>query len=51
MSGDRKAYVVALGKTASRTDLVDTFDYAAPEMVSMDYRQIEFHGSWTESVV
>jgi hypothetical protein len=49
MGGGRKAYVTRIGAPALRTDLVDIFDYAGPELVGTVAQQEAFHEKWTES--
>ncbi|MFA5264599.1 MAG: hypothetical protein WC378_12325 [Opitutaceae bacterium] len=49
MGGGRKAYITRIGAPALRTDLVDIFDYAGPELVGTVAQQKAFHEKWAES--
>ncbi|HXR90220.1 MAG TPA: hypothetical protein VN750_08055 [Steroidobacteraceae bacterium] len=49
MSGGRKAYMMQLGKSPSRSDLVDIFSYAEPGVVGTVRQQQQFHQKWIES--
>jgi hypothetical protein len=50
MSGGRKAYIVRQGSPASRTDIVDIFDYAEPKLVGTVQQQREYFHAWTHSL-
>lgn len=49
MSGGRKAYIMQLGKSPIRSDLVDIFSYAEPGVVGTVGQQQQFHQKWIES--
>jgi hypothetical protein len=46
MGGGRKAYVMQMGSRARRADLVDIFDYAAPELIGTVQQQKDFVEIW-----
>jgi hypothetical protein len=46
MGGGRKAYVMQMGSKARTRDLVDIFDYAAPELIGTVQQQKDFFESW-----
>jgi hypothetical protein len=50
MGGGRKAYITRIGAPALRTDLVDIFEYAKPEIVGTVAQQQAHHKKWAESL-
>ena len=50
MGGGRKGYIVHLGSPASRTDMVDIFDYAEPALVGTIQQQRDYFRAWAESL-
>jgi hypothetical protein len=50
MGGGRKAYIVHLGSPASRTEMVDIFDYAEPAVVGTVQQQRDYIRAWYESL-
>lgn len=50
MGGGRKAYVTRIGEGARMADLVDIFEYAAPESIGTVRQQADFHARWIESL-
>jgi hypothetical protein len=50
MGGGRKAYVVHMGSPASRSEMVDIFDYAEPELVGTVQQQQEYLDQWINSL-
>ena len=50
MGGARKAYVTRLKRPGLPADLVDIFDYSAPESVGSVAQQKAFHDKWFASL-
>ena len=50
MGGGAKVYLTQIGKPAFRTDLVDIFDYAEPNLVGTVEEQKRFHDRWVEAL-
>lgn len=50
MGGGRKGYVVRVGVTVRRQDVVDIFDYANPSDVATVREQREFYNEWVSSL-
>jgi hypothetical protein len=50
MGGGRKAYIVHLGSPASRTEMVDIFDYAEPAIVGSVQQQRDYFQAWADSL-
>ena len=51
MSGGRKAYILRLGTSPISNDLIDIFDYAAPEFVGTVEQHITFYKRWKQSML
>lgn len=50
MGGGRMVYIIRIGAPALRTDLVDVFDYAGPEMIGSVAQQKAFYKKWGDSL-
>ena len=50
MTGGRKAYVIHLGQPASLDELVDIFEYAAPDLVGTVKQQQRYLEQWINSL-
>lgn len=50
MSAGRLAYVIKLGQTASRDDIVDIFETTSKENIGTVKQQKEYHTRWADSI-
>lgn len=50
MGRGRKIYLLTHGEQARRTNLVDIFDYAAPEQVGSNEEQDRYYKGWINSL-